>query len=530
MPPNDEVNFSLEWSRNVGDKLNSTSGKWIGKTKSNVRAPDPFVRSFYHPFPNQEAPILTRLTVILCHGYLFLWGLIIEWLRIGITSTRQERPEQKDFAPLHDHFDSLFTNNIYRMASDVLNRPIIGVPGAEVVIKERYSEDHGWTYKYTGKERKVINMGSYNYLGMSDKQGPCAEAAALAIEEKGLGSCAMGQEAGMCPMQRKLEELIAEFLGVEEAICFPMGFGTNTMVLPAIANSDTLALSDELNHSSIVLGLRIARATVKVFPHNDMEKLEKLLRESIIERHMNGLPPYKKILIVAEGIFSMEGSICDLPRLLQIKKKYKCYLYLDEAHSFGALGPTGRGITEYWNVDPHEIDGLMGTITKSFAGSGGYVAGRKMFIDHLRSHTAGPIYAPQMSPPIIAQVLTSLQLAMTPIGLQRSAQLLRNTRYFRRRLRQMGFIVYGHDDSAVIPVLGFSMPRVVLFGREALKHGVAVVSVGFPATPMNKARGRFCVSASHTKDQLEKALEVANMCGDLAGMKFGKTREESVVY
>ncbi|KAI6242076.1 Aminotransferase domain containing protein [Aphelenchoides fujianensis] len=544
MPPNDELTANFgDWKREAANGIDcpaficSDIKKWNAKTKST--APPPFQRSPYDPHPCIEGPLLTRVAVFLCHALLFLYGLIAERLRIARTSAQEERPEQRDFAPLHDHFDSLFTNNIYRMASDVLNRPIKGVPGAEVVIKERYSNDFGWTYKFTGVERRVINLGSYNYLGFSHKEGPCAEAAACAIDQQGLGTCATGDEAGkrlscssnrMCGAQRELELQIARYLRTEDAICFPMGFGVNTQVIPALADENTLALSDALNHSSIVLGLRLAKATIKVFPHNDMDKLETMLRNALVARARSGRPPFRKVLVIAEGIFSMEGTIVNLPRLVEIKRRYGCFLYLDEAHSIGSLGPTGRGVTEYWGIDAREVDVLMGTITKSFAGAGGYIAGTRALVQHLRSRTPGPIYSPTMSPPVIAQVITSLKISMTEVGRERSALLLRNTRYFRRRLKAMGFIVYGSADSAVIPVLSFGMPRTVLFGREALKRGVAVVSVGAPATPLNKARARFCVSASHTREQLDEALRVADACGELAGIKFLDAREESIIY
>lgn len=191
-------------------------------------------------------------------------------------------------------------------------------------------------------------------------------------------SCSPRRELGTTSLHIELEQLTAQFVGVEDSIVFGMGFATNALNLPAFLSPGCLVLSDEKNHASIILGLRLSGSTIRVFKHNNMEHLEKQLQDAIIKGQPKGGAPWKKILIIAEGVYSMEGSIVKLPEIVALKKKYKAYLYLDEAHSIGAMGPRGRGVVDYYGVDPNDVDILMGTFTKSFASSGGYIAGSKV--------------------------------------------------------------------------------------------------------------------------------------------------------
>jgi serine palmitoyltransferase len=189
----------------------------------------------------------------------------------------------------------------------------------------------------------------------------------------------------------------------------------------------------------------------------DIEDLETLLRESIINGQDRTHRPWRKILIIVEGVYSMEGTIVRLPEVISLKKKYKAYLYLDEAHSIGAVGPTGRGVVDYWGCDPNDIDILMGTFTKSFGSCGGYIAGHRRLINHIRMNSYANCYASSMSPPIAQQIISSLRVISgedgSGEGQRRIQQLAWNTHYFRERLIQMGFIVYGNNDSPVVPLM-----------------------------------------------------------------------------
>jgi serine palmitoyltransferase len=196
----------------------------------------------------------------------------------------------------------------------------------------------------------------------------------------------------------------------------------------------------------------------------DMSDLERVLRDAISQGQPRTHRPWKKILVVVEGLYSMEGSIVKLPEIVALKKKYKCYLYVDEAHSIGALGPRGGGVCDYFGVDPADVDILMGTFTKSFGAAGGYVAAKKDIIDYLRFANHGSVYAEAMSPAVAEQVYTSMKIILgedgTKDGANRLRQIAENGVYFRRQLKELGFIVYGHEASPVIPVLLFNPAKI----------------------------------------------------------------------
>jgi serine palmitoyltransferase len=293
--------------------------------------------------------------------------------------------------------------------------------------------------------------------------------------------------------------------------------------LPALVGKGCLIISDELNHSSLVFGSRLSHASIRIFKHNDMQDLEQVVREAIAQGQPRTHRPWKKILVVVEGLYSMEGSIVKLPELVALKQKYKFFLYVDEAHSIGALGPRGGGVCDYFGVDPKQVDILMGTFTKSFGAAGGYIAANHEMIHHLRIHNHGSIYAESMTPPVAQQVITSMRIILgedgTQDGSHRLNQIAENSVYFRRELKKLGFIVYGHRDSPVIPVLLFNPAKIPAFSRECLERGLAVVVVGYPATPIITSRARFCMSSAHTRQDLEDALKVMNEIGDRLMLK-----------
>uniref|UniRef100_A0AAY5EZC5 serine C-palmitoyltransferase n=1 Tax=Electrophorus electricus TaxID=8005 RepID=A0AAY5EZC5_ELEEL len=486
----------------------------------------PFIESF------EETPMLLAVLTYMGYGILTVFGYLRDFLRewkIEKCHIAREREEQRDFVPLYQDFENFYTRNLYMRIRDGWNRPICSVPGAKMDLVERVSHDYNWTFSYTGRAVKdVVNMGSYNYLGFAENAGPCTNAAAAVTLKCGVGVCSTRQEMGNLDRHEELEKLTARFLGVEAAMAFGMGFATNSMNIPALTGKGCLILSDELNHASLVLGARLSGSTIRVFKHNNMQSLEKLLRDAIVHGQPRTHRPWKKILILVEGIYSMEGSIVRLPEILALKKKYKAYLYLDEAHSIGALGANGRGVLDYFGLDPSDVDIMMGTFTKSFGAAGGYIGGRKELIDYLRCHSHSAVYATSMSAPVVEQIITSMKCIMgedgTTIGKKRIRQLAENTTYFRTRLQELGFIIYGNKDSPVIPMMLYLPAKIGAFVREMLKRNIGVVVVGFPATPIIESRARFCISAAHTKETLDMALAAISEVGDVLRVKYSQPR------
>jgi serine palmitoyltransferase len=425
-------------------------------------------------------------------------------------------------------WESFYTRRLYHRIQDCWNRPICSSPGAYIEVMERASNDDNATLHLTGNTIRALNMGSYNYLGFAENwRETCGDEVLKSLSEWPVAMCASRSELGNYSIIAELEEFLAKFLGKEAVFVHSMGFGTNSTTLPAIIGPECLLISDSLNHTSLVSGSRASTASIRVFKHNNVAHLESVLRESIIRGQPKFGRAWKKIIVVVEGIYSMEGEICNLGEIVEICKKYKAYLYVDEAHSIGALGSTGRGVTEHCKVNPADVDILMGTFSKSFGGMGGYVAGTAEVIDRVRTYSHGALNHVSLSPIVAAQVLTALRIIANPdpngLGQTKIRQLHDNSNFFRREMEKMGVHSYGDDNSPIIPVLIYCPSKIVAFSRECLKRGVAVVVVGFPATSVVLSRARFCISAAHTREDLEKAVKVIDEVTELLCMKYNKS-------
>jgi serine palmitoyltransferase len=285
-------------------------------------------------------------------------------------------------------------------------------------------------------------------------------------------------------------------------------------------------VSDSLNHTSIVIGARGSGAKVKCFEHNDAADLERVLRDAIASGQPRTHRPWRKILIIIEGVYSMEGEAACLREIVMIKKRYGAYLYLDEAHSIGAMGATGRGLAEHAGVDPADIDIMMGTFTKSFGAIGGYIAADRAVVDAVRASSDGALHASSLSTGCVVQALASLELIMgldgTGIGKAKIRQLHDNANYVRDELARRGFEVLGSRDCPVIPIMLYNPSKIPAFSRECYDRGVAVVVVGFPATSVIESRARLCISAGHTRKELEWAVEMLDEAADAIGIKYGR--------
>eukprot|EP01114_Cavostelium_apophysatum_P001570 TRINITY_DN1136_c0_g1_i1.p1 TRINITY_DN1136_c0_g1~~TRINITY_DN1136_c0_g1_i1.p1 ORF type:complete len:543 (-),score=106.47 TRINITY_DN1136_c0_g1_i1:77-1609(-) len=431
----------------------------------------------------------------------------------------------KGYAPLFKELEYLWLRRFYQRIRDLFERPICSVAGARIVVMDRKSADENATFQLTGTTTECVNLGSYNYLGFAENHGPVIDDVSECIRRYSTATASPRMEAGNYEVIAELERTTARFVGQPAAMVFGMGFATNSTTIPALCTKGTLIISDSLNHASIVSGSRVSGSVIRVFKHNEPEDLEKLLRETIAFGQPNTRRPWKKIIIIVEGVYSMEGEICRLAEIVALKKKYKAYLYLDEAHSIGALGRKGRGVCEHTGVDPHDIDILMGTFTKAFGSVGGYISGTKELVDYLRATSYGSIYASAMSPPCAQQALSALKVIMgedgTNEGQRRLDQLRDNSNFFRKGLKKLGLHVFGDKDSPVVPCMIYHPAKLPGLSRSLLARGIAVVIVGFPVTSLLLSRVRFCISAGHTRKDLEYALQQIDEVGDVILMKYG---------
>jgi len=459
------------------------------------------------------------------------------------------------YAPLLKSFENFYTRRLYHRIQDCFNRPVASSPGAKINVLERVSFDGNKTMQvlgqlknvsgdeaevYKGGEfysivsgdrvtRKCLNLGSYNYLGFADDwKTTCKDGVLGSMKDLPVSMASSRMETGTSKLHEKVEKLVANFIGKESCMVVNMGFNTNATTIPALMQRGDLIVSDELNHTSIVNGARTSGAAIRCFRHNDTKHLEEILREAIVLGQPRTRRPWRKIMVIVEGIYSMEGEYCDLRNIVKICKKYGAYVYVDEAHSIGAMGATGRGCTEYTGVNPADVDIMMGTFTKSFGGMGGYIAGDKDVIDNLRRKCAASSYHNSLSPVVCQQIISSFEVIMgrdgTDTGKQKIAALRDNSNYFRMRLSDMGLHVLGHYDSPIMPVMLYNPTKIAAFSRECLKRGLAVVVVGFPAVPILMSRARFCISAGHTREDLDRALKEIDEIADLLKLRYSKSR------
>lgn len=446
----------------------------------------------------------------------------------------------KGVAPFVNNFDSFYVRRQKQRLSDCFNRISTGVPGRYIQVLDRYSTDYNLSYVYTGKISSCLNLSSYNYLGFAQSVGQCTDTARSALEKFGPCVGAPRISGGTTDYHLVSEQIVADFVGKESALIYSMGYGTNATIFSAIVDKHCLVISDELNHASIRFGVRMSGAVIRIFRHNDMEDLERLLREQISQGQPRTHRPWKKILIVVEGLYSMEGTMCNLPRLVALRKKYKFYLFVDEAHSIGAIGPKGRGVADFFSIDTKEIDIMMGTLTKSFGATGGYIAADKVLIDKVKLVNYANLYCESASPPVLAQINSSLLTISGVIkpgeGNERLQRIAFNSRYLRLGLKRLGFITGGFDDSPIIPIMLYNPAKMPAFSRLMLERDIAVVIVGYPATPLTSSRVRLCVSASLTKEDLDRLLrEIDDIGTDLRlkmscelSPKTGKLRRENL--
>lgn len=465
--PPSPVSRTSEHRSTTSNSSNQRALKDFSDGKRHIRHKSwtPIPEVLKPPEEIEETPLYVLIVTYFDYFILVLLGHIRDFFgKIFNKKAYTHLREHNGYAPLVSDFESFYTRRLYKRIRDCWNRPVTGVPGRTVTVLERESTDKHETFQLTGRKIEALNLGSYNYLGFAQSEGPCTEAVLECFERESISIGSPRSELGNLEIHEKLEKLVARFVGKEASMIFSMGFGTNSTMIPALVEPGSLILSDELNHASLITGSRLSGASIRVFKHNDQKDLEKVLREAISQGQPRTHRPWRKILVIVEGLYSMEGTICRLPAIIELKKKYKFYLFVDEAHSIGALGPRGRGVCDFWSIDPEDVDILMGTFTKSFGASGGYIAGSRALIEHFKQSGHGFIYSEPMPPPICQQVYTSMRIIMGEEGglegINRLQQIYENSIYFMRELKKLGFIVYGDEGSPVIPLLIFHPAKI----------------------------------------------------------------------
>jgi glycine C-acetyltransferase len=347
---------------------------------------------------------------------------------------------------------------------------------------------------------KVVNLSSNNYLGLATHPR-LVEAALKATEKWGVGSGAVRTIAGTMEIHMELEERIARFKNVEACVVFQSGFTANAGTVAAILNKGDLIISDELNHASIIDGCRLSRAEIRIFPHKDLEGLRKVLEDT--RDH-----PGKK-LVITDGVFSMEGDIAPLPGIVELAEKHGAIMMLDDAHSSGVLGRNGRGTVDHFGLYGH-VDIQVGTLSKAIGVLGGYVCGSKSLIEYLY-HKARPfLFSTSHPPAVAASCLAAFDLLeQEPALIDR---LWENTRFFKAGLARLGFNT-GESQSPITPIIIGKGELAMRFSDELFREGVFAQGISYPTVPEAKSRIRTIVTATHSYEELQFALDTLEKVG-----------------
>ena len=349
--------------------------------------------------------------------------------------------------------------------------------------------------------RSFVNFSSYNYLGLCGHPR-VNRAARDAIDRYGTSASASRLVAGERPVQRALEMALAELHQVDDCVVFVSGHATNVSTIGYLFGPKDLILHDALIHNSSLEGSKLSGATRRAFPHNDCDALEALLCDS--------RDKYERVLIVVESLYSMDGDIPNLPRLIDIKTRHKAFLMVDEAHAIGVLGATGGGIREHFGVDGRLVDIWMGTLSKTLAGCGGYIAGEHALVKNLKYFAPGFVYSVGISPPLAAASLEALRIMRAEP--QRVTALHQRATEFLILAQQRGIDTGKSAGFAVIPAILQSSIKAVRVSQRLFEQGINVQPIIYPAVEERAARLRFFISSTHTPQQLANAVDLLAKC------------------
>jgi 8-amino-7-oxononanoate synthase len=344
--------------------------------------------------------------------------------------------------------------------------------------------------------RQYINFSSYNYLGLNGHPR-VNKAAKEAIERWGTSVSASRLVSGERAVQRDLEAALAEHYGVEDSIVFVSGHATNVTTIGYLFGPKDLVVHDALIHNSVLQGIQLAGAHRRSFAHNDWQALDAILAE------IRG--QYERVLVVIEGLYSMDGDVPDLPRFIDVKRRHKAFLMVDEAHAIGVLGQHGKGIAEHFGIDARAVDIWMGTLSKTLASCGGYIAGEKALVEHLKYMAPGFLYSVGIAPPLAAAALEALRILQAEP--ERVERLRQRSQFFHRLAQEKGIDTGTSAGLSVIPAIVRNSLRAAKLSGALFKRGINVQPIIYPAVEEKAARLRFFVNSSHSEEQIRYTLD-----------------------
>jgi 8-amino-7-oxononanoate synthase len=349
--------------------------------------------------------------------------------------------------------------------------------------------------------RKVINFAWCDYLGLNQHPS-LAAAAAAATDEYGTCVSASRLVAGETLLHAELEREIASFLGVEEALLFVSGHAANVSTISTVVGDGDLIVHDEFVHNSAVLGARLSGAAVRTFAHNNLEALENILHET--------RTTYQNVLIIVEGLYSTEGDVPDLSRLIELKQRFGAWLMVDDAHGLGILGATGRGCAEHCGIEPKSVDIWMGTLSKTLASCGGFIAGSRALVDVLRYAAPGFVYSVGLPPAMTAAALAALRVMKAEP--ERVERLRANGRFFLREAASAGLNTGNSRGLGMLPVIAGDVIATVKLWHKVFDGGINSSLIVYPGVPLKGGRLRFFLTSEHSEDQIRLAIGTTSAC------------------
>ncbi|MBU9673533.1 glycine C-acetyltransferase [Planococcus sp. CP5-4] len=353
---------------------------------------------------------------------------------------------------------------------------------------------NGAIIKIGGKD--LINLSSNNYLGLATDEG-LKKVAIEAIEKYGVGAGAVRTINGTLDLHVQLEEKLAEFKGTEAAISFQSGFNCNMAAISAVMDKNDAILSDQLNHASIIDGCRLSKAKIIAFKHSDMEDLRQKAKEATESGQ------YNKVMVITDGVFSMDGDIAKLPEIVEIAKEFDLITYVDDAHGSGVTGK-GKGTVKHFGLEK-EVDMQMGTLSKAVGVVGGYVAGKKQLIDWLRVRSRPFLFSTAVTPGDVAATTAAVQKIIDSTELH--DKLWDNGDYLKKGLKELGFDI-GDSATPITPCIIGDEKLTQQFSKRLFEEGVYAKSIVFPTVPRGTGRVRNMPTAAHTKEMLDEAIEI----------------------